>query len=146
MDSSFRRFLLVDHTRRRTTVGRTPLDEWLAGHRCLYLTIHYTKNRQPCPRWDSNPQSQQASGRRPTPENARSLGPTDVTFTCPHFFFPWRYNTHNRQISMPRVGFEPTISAGERPKTYALDRVATGTGTCPHYMRIVVVIIMFTFN
>ena len=23
---------------------------------------------------------------------------------------------------MPRVGFEPTISAGERPKTYALDR------------------------
>ena len=29
---------------------------------------------------------------------------------------------------MPRVGFEPTISAGERPKTYALDRAATGTG------------------
>ena len=31
---------------------------------------------------------------------------------------------------MPRVGFEPTISAGERPKTYALDRAATGTGIC----------------
>ena len=30
---------------------------------------------------------------------------------------------------MPPVGFEPTISAGERPKTYALDLVATGTGT-----------------
>jgi len=29
---------------------------------------------------------------------------------------------------MPRVGFEPTISAGERPQTYALDRAATGTG------------------
>ena len=29
---------------------------------------------------------------------------------------------------MPQVGFEPTISAGERPKTYALDRAATGTG------------------
>jgi len=29
---------------------------------------------------------------------------------------------------MPPVGFEPTISAGERPQTYALDRVATGTG------------------
>ena len=26
------------------------------------------------------------------------------------------------------MGFEPTISAGERPKTYALDRAATGTG------------------
>ena len=29
---------------------------------------------------------------------------------------------------MPLVGFEPTISAGERPQTYALDRAATGTG------------------
>ena len=29
---------------------------------------------------------------------------------------------------MPPVGFEPTISAGEGPKTYALDRAATGTG------------------
>jgi len=26
------------------------------------------------------------------------------------------------------VGFEPTISADERPQTYALDRAATGTG------------------
>jgi len=26
------------------------------------------------------------------------------------------------------VGFEPMISAGERPHTYALDRAATGTG------------------
>ena len=29
---------------------------------------------------------------------------------------------------MPTVGFEPTISAGERPKPYALDRAATGIG------------------
>jgi hypothetical protein len=29
------------------------------------------------------------------------------------------------------VGFEPTVSADERPQTYALDRAATGTGkTC----------------
>jgi len=26
---------------------------------------------------------------------------------------------------MPPVGFEPTISAGERPQTHALDRAAT---------------------
>jgi len=25
------------------------------------------------------------------------------------------HNTHNRQISIPQVGFEPTISAGEGP-------------------------------
>ena len=75
MASSFLRFL--GHTQRRITVGRTPLDEWSARRRDLYLTTH---------------------------------------------------NTQHRQTSMPRVGFEPTISAGERPKTFALDRAATGTG------------------
>jgi hypothetical protein len=35
---------------------------------------------------------------------------------------------HTRQTSMPPVEFEPTISAGERLQTYALDRAATGTG------------------
>jgi len=73
--SSFTRFL--DHTQRRNTVGRTPLDEWSARRRDLYLTTH---------------------------------------------------NTHNRQPSMPPVGLEPTVSAGERPQTYSLDRAATGTG------------------
>jgi hypothetical protein len=29
---------------------------------------------------------------------------------------------------MPPEGFELTISAGERPKTYTLDGTATGTG------------------
>jgi hypothetical protein len=38
------------------------------------------------------------------------------------------HNTHNRQTSLPLVGFEPTIQQGERPQTHALDRVATGTG------------------
>jgi hypothetical protein len=64
--SSFLRFL--DHTQRRTTVGRTPLDEWSARRRDLYLTAQNTHNRQTSmPRLDSNPRSQQASGRRPTP-------------------------------------------------------------------------------
>jgi len=75
MASSFTRFL--DHTQRRTTVRRTPLDEWSDCSRDLYQTKH---------------------------------------------------NTHNRQTSMQPVGFEPTISAGERPQTCALDRAATGTG------------------
>jgi len=75
MASSFARFL--DHIKRRVTVGRTPLDEWSARRRDLYLTKH---------------------------------------------------NTHNRQTPMPPVGFELTISAGERPQTHALDRAATGTG------------------
>jgi hypothetical protein len=56
-----------DHTRRRATLGRTPLDEWPGRRRDLYLTAHNTHKRQrSMPRWDSNPQSQWASGRRPT--------------------------------------------------------------------------------
>jgi len=31
---------------------------------------------------------------------------------------------------MPSVGFESTISASERPQTYALDGIVTGTGLC----------------
>jgi len=29
---------------------------------------------------------------------------------------------------LPGVGFEPTVSGGKRPQTYALDRAATVTG------------------
>jgi hypothetical protein len=34
---------------------------------------------------------------------------------------------------MPQVEFKPTISAGERPQTYALDLAATGTGDWHYY-------------
>ena len=44
MASSFLKFL--DHTQRRTTAGRTPLDEWSGRGRDLYLTAHNTQNRQ----------------------------------------------------------------------------------------------------
>jgi len=33
----------------------------------------------------------------------------------------------------PPVGFEPTMPAGERPQTHALDRAATGTGLTDNY-------------
>ena len=63
--------MFLDHTQRRSTVGRIPLEEWSARRRDLYLTTH---------------------------------------------------DIHNRQISMPPVGFEPTISAGERPEAARLLR------------------------
>src|SRR5215475_3155169 len=63
--------MFLDHTQRRSTVGRTPLDECSARRRDFYLTTH---------------------------------------------------DNHNRQISMPPVGFEPTISAGERPVATCLLR------------------------
>jgi hypothetical protein len=41
----------------------------------------------------------------------------------------WKHNTqHERKLSMPPVGFKPTISAGEWPQAYALNSAATGTG------------------
>ena len=56
-------------TFRHTTLGMTPLDEWSARHRDLYLTKYNTRKRQTSlpPNRYSNPQSQQASVRRPTP-------------------------------------------------------------------------------
>ena len=89
MASSFTRFLY--QTQRCTTVGRTPLDEWSARRRDLYLTTH---------------------------------------------------NTHNRKTSTSLAGFEPTVSAGELPQTFALDRVATGIG----FTWVMVLIICITCN
>ena len=61
-------FVVLNHTQRLTTVDRTPLDEWSARRRDLYLIK----------------------------------------------------TTLTRQTSMLLAGFEPTISADERPQTYAL--------------------------
>ena len=63
---SFTRFL--DHIKRRSTVGRTPLDEWSARRRDpTWQHTTLTTDKHPCPRWDSKPQSLQANCRRPTP-------------------------------------------------------------------------------
>ena len=51
------------------------------------------------------------------------------------------------------VGFEPTISAGERPHTYALDRAATGNGIyiyihthyVIHYVYTYVIYVLLTY-
>jgi len=47
------------YTQRRTTFGRTSLDEGPAHHRDFYLTTHtaLTTDKRPCRRWDSNPRS-----------------------------------------------------------------------------------------
>jgi hypothetical protein len=53
--------MFLDHTQRRSTFGRTPLDERSARRRDLYLTT----DKYPCPWWESNPRSEQVNGRRP---------------------------------------------------------------------------------
>jgi len=41
---------------------------------CTWQNTTFTTDRHPCSRRDSNPQSQHASCRRPTPETVRPLG------------------------------------------------------------------------
>ena len=67
--------MFLDHTQRRSTVGRNPLDEGSARRRDLYLTTH---------------------------------------------------DTHSRQISMPPVGFEPTISITGRSPAEIVGSNPTG--------------------
>ena len=78
--SSFTSFL--DQTQWRTTIGRTPLDEWSVRRRVFYLTTHntYKTDRAPFPRWDSKPKFEQASGRRSAPQTARLPGPSFCRF------------------------------------------------------------------
>jgi hypothetical protein len=38
--------MFLDHAQRRSTIGRTPLDERSARRRDFYLTTHDTHNRQ----------------------------------------------------------------------------------------------------
>jgi len=52
----------------------------------------------------------------------------DEWSACRRDLYLTTHNTHNRQTSMPPVGFEPTVSAGKRQQTYTLDRAATGIG------------------
>jgi len=64
------------HTQRHSTVGRIPPDEWSARRRDLYLQhADLTTDKHRCIRRNSIPQSQQASGRKPTPYTVRPLGP-----------------------------------------------------------------------
>jgi len=56
------------HSVINTKLSRTPTDEGLASRRDLHLITHKTRKRQTLMPWrDSNPQSQQVTGRRPAP-------------------------------------------------------------------------------
>jgi hypothetical protein len=55
----------LDYIQRRSTVGTVLLDERSARRRDLHWTTQTrTADKHLCPRRDSNPQSQHASGRR----------------------------------------------------------------------------------
>ena len=58
--------MFLDHTQWRTTVGRTPLEEWWARRRDLYLTTHDTHNRQLCCQVEVSAMSWSLVQRSPT--------------------------------------------------------------------------------
>jgi hypothetical protein len=91
MASLFTRFL--DHTQRRTTFGRTPLDEWSARRRDLYLTTLNTHNRQTSmPSVEFEP-ANPASERRQTHALDR-----EATGTGCGAYYNVKYSLKNRSI------------------------------------------------
>jgi len=59
---------------------------------------HRTLTRHPCPRQDSNTQSQQASDRRPTPYTARPLGSVRYCVNVTKILY---YSINNKIIHSP---------------------------------------------
>ena len=56
-------------------VGLLWTSDQLVAETSTWQHTTFTTNKRPFPRWDSNPQSQQATGPRPTPLTARPLRP-----------------------------------------------------------------------
>jgi hypothetical protein len=56
--------------------------------RDVYVTTHttFTRDRHPCPRWDSNPQSQKANGLRPCGHWDRLTVEIRTTYSCEYSF------------------------------------------------------------
>ena len=78
-----------------------------AGHGLLILDVSRSHTTTHHSRLDSSGRVI-SSSQRPLPDNTR----------------------HSQQTNIHApVGFEPKISAGERPQTYTLDGAATGSGT-----------------
>jgi len=61
------RDFLITHNDAPQSVGHHWTSDQLVAETSTWQHTTLTTNRHPCPQWDSNPQSQQASGRRRTP-------------------------------------------------------------------------------
>ena len=75
------------------------------------------------------------------PRSVESLWTSDrpvaETSTWQHITF----TTDKQTTSMSPMGFKPTISAGERPESYALNRAATGNGKCVYFRSLSVMVL-----
>ena len=66
----------LSRTHARTHAGSRATERAISRSQSPLLTQHRanTSDQHPCPQWDSNPQSQQSSGFRPTPSTVRPPG------------------------------------------------------------------------
>ena len=67
--------VLIIEASRSHSVGLLWTSDQPDAHTSTWRNTALTKDRYPCLRRESNPQSQQASGRRTTPLTSRPLGP-----------------------------------------------------------------------
>jgi hypothetical protein len=76
-----------------TKLGMTPLDEWSAHRRDLYLTTHNTQDRHPFPRRDSNQQSPASEPQQSHALDRSASGISNFTYIrqkYTYFFTPMR--------------------------------------------------------
>jgi hypothetical protein len=65
----------ITHNDAPQSVGLLWTSDQLVAETCNSQHTTLTTDRHPCPRWDSNPQNERASGRRPTSSTTWPLGP-----------------------------------------------------------------------
>jgi len=68
---------LITHNEAPKSVGLLWTSDQSVAETSTWQHTTLTTDKHPCARWDSNPQYQQASGRKPTPQTARPLGPAE---------------------------------------------------------------------
>jgi hypothetical protein len=85
------RLLIADVSKATHSVGFLRTSDRLAAGTSTWQHTTLTRNRHQCPRQDSNPHSQQVSGRSPPPYIPRLLGPPPAAETS-----TWQHTTLTR--------------------------------------------------
>jgi hypothetical protein len=95
------RGFLITHNDAPQSVGLLWASDQLVAETSTWQHTTHTTDKHPFPWWNSNPRSQQASGRRPTPYTARPLGPAiyyltlrnvDKVLNKNYSSFSWSWN------------------------------------------------------
>ena len=111
-----RGFYITTHNDEPQSVGLLWTSDQLVAQTSTWQHTTPKTDRHPCPRWDSNPQSHQASGRRSTPSTARPLGSAFVLCSwCKSK--SWRWNRRDwicMKLRNRIIWFEEDVSVSSR--------------------------------